>query len=85
MGQGRRARVHRPALTLALGLILFGALAAVALGYHSSGFGGATNAPTGQHRGHRQCARVRALPAVKLEPREPRVQLRQARVGGART
>jgi putative drug exporter of the RND superfamily len=39
--------IHRPALTLALGLTLFGALAAVALGYHSSGFGGAANAPKG--------------------------------------
>jgi putative drug exporter of the RND superfamily len=39
--------IHRPALTLALGLALFGALAAVALGYHSSGFGGAASAPKG--------------------------------------
>jgi putative drug exporter of the RND superfamily len=41
--------IHRPALTLALGLALFGALAAVALGYHSSGFGGAANAPKGSN------------------------------------
>ncbi len=39
--------IQRPALTLGLGLLLFGSLAAVALGYHSSGFGGAANAPKG--------------------------------------
>ncbi len=39
--------VRRPAVTLGVGLVLFLALAAAALGYHSSGFGGATNAPAG--------------------------------------
>jgi RND superfamily putative drug exporter len=41
--------IQRPALTLALGLALFGSLAAVALGYHSSGFGGAASAPKGSN------------------------------------
>ncbi len=39
--------VQRPQATLAIGVVLFLALAAGALGYHSSGFGGATNAPSG--------------------------------------
>jgi RND superfamily putative drug exporter len=33
--------IRRPALTLAVGVLLFGGLAVAALGYHSSGFGGA--------------------------------------------
>jgi putative drug exporter of the RND superfamily len=41
--------IRRPALTLAVGVILFGALALGALGYHSSGFGGAANAPKGSN------------------------------------
>ena len=39
--------VRRPALTLAAGVTVFLALAAVALGYSSSGFGGASTAPSG--------------------------------------
>ena len=39
--------VRRPALTLGIGAAGFLALAAVALGYSSSGFGGATSAPSG--------------------------------------
>jgi RND superfamily putative drug exporter len=39
--------VQRPKATLAVGVIVFLALAAGALGYHSSGFGGATTAPLG--------------------------------------
>ena len=39
--------IQRPALTLTVGVVLFGALALGALGYHSSGFGGAANAPKG--------------------------------------
>jgi len=41
--------IHRPALTLALGVVLFGGLAVAALGYHSSGFGGAASAPKGSN------------------------------------
>jgi RND superfamily putative drug exporter len=39
--------VRRPALTLGFGVVLFLALAAAALGFSSSGFGGATSAPSG--------------------------------------
>src|SRR5580693_247718 len=39
--------IRRPAVTLAVGVLLFGGLAVAALDYHSSGFGGAANAPKG--------------------------------------
>jgi len=39
--------VRRPALTLVGGVVLFLALAAAALGYHSGGFGGSLSAPAG--------------------------------------
>jgi len=39
--------VRRPAITLAIGVVSFGALAAVSFGYHSAGFGGALTAPAG--------------------------------------
>ena len=39
--------VARPALTLTLGLLLFGGLAVAATGYQSGGFGGNTAAPSG--------------------------------------
>ena len=39
--------VRRPAWTLGLGVVAFGALATLGLGYRSAGFGGATSAPTG--------------------------------------
>ena len=39
--------VRRPGVTLAAGTLVFLGLASAALGYHSSGFGGATTAPSG--------------------------------------
>ncbi len=39
--------VRRPGVTLGIGVLVFAALATAALGYHSSGFGGATSAPKG--------------------------------------
>jgi RND superfamily putative drug exporter len=39
--------VAKPALTLAIGVVIFGGLAAASLGYHSGGFGGDLNAPAG--------------------------------------
>lgn len=39
--------VRRPAITLGIGVVVFLALASAALGYKSSGFGGATSAPAG--------------------------------------
>ncbi len=39
--------VRRPALTLIVGVLVFGGLSVGALNYHSGGFGGAANAPSG--------------------------------------
>ena len=41
--------VRRPVVTLAIGLVVFAGLATFALGYHSGGFGGSTNAPSGSN------------------------------------
>jgi RND superfamily putative drug exporter len=41
--------IRRPGLTLGTGVVLFGALALGALGYHSGGFGGAAGAPRGSN------------------------------------
>jgi RND superfamily putative drug exporter len=46
-GQVAKRLVARPEVTLAVGLIIFGALALGALGYKAGGFGGATTAPAG--------------------------------------
>ncbi|MDA8295509.1 MAG: MMPL family transporter [Actinomycetota bacterium] len=51
-GDGAWARLtarllRRPAVTLACGVLFFGALALGLLGYHSAGFGGALSAPAG--------------------------------------
>ena len=41
--------VRRPVVTLVIGLVVFAGLATFALGYHSGGFGGSTNAPGGSN------------------------------------
>ncbi len=46
-GRVAQRLVRRPALTLAVGVVLFGGLSFGALNYHNSGFGGALNAPAG--------------------------------------
>ncbi len=46
-GKVARTLVSRPALTLGIGLLLFGGLALGALGYRAGGFGGSTSAPAG--------------------------------------
>ncbi len=60
--------VRRPAVTLGLGLILFLALAAAALGYHSSGFGGATNAPAGTDAAAGNTALAAHFPQTSSNP-----------------
>jgi putative drug exporter of the RND superfamily len=60
--------VRRPALTLAAGVILFLALAAAALGYGSSGFGGATNAPTGSDAAAGNAALAAHFPQTSSNP-----------------
>ncbi len=46
-GRVAASLVARPVLTLVSGMLVFAALAVAALGYHSSGFGGAAGAPKG--------------------------------------
>jgi putative drug exporter of the RND superfamily len=60
--------VRRPALTLGAGVILFLALAAAALGYGSSGFGGATNAPAGSDAAAGNAALTAHFPRTSSNP-----------------
>jgi putative drug exporter of the RND superfamily len=60
--------VRRPALTLGVGLVLFLGLAAAALGYHSSGFGGATSAPSGTDAAAGNAALAAHFPQTSSNP-----------------
>ncbi len=60
--------VQRPEATLAVGVIVFLALAAGALGYHSSGFGGATNPPAGSDAAAGNAALARHFPQSSSNP-----------------
>jgi RND superfamily putative drug exporter len=60
--------VARPGLTLATGVVIFGALAAAALGYHSGGFGGSLNAPAGSDAAAGNAALTRYFPGASANP-----------------
>ncbi len=60
--------VRRPALTLGLGVVLFLALAAAALGFSSSGFGGATTAPSGSDAAAGNAALAAHFPQTSSNP-----------------
>ncbi len=60
--------VARPALTLAVGVIIFGALALGALGYKAGGFGGATTAPAGTSANAGNRALLQHFPAAADNP-----------------
>jgi putative drug exporter of the RND superfamily len=60
--------VQRPELTLGIGVIVFLLLAAGALGYHSAGFGGATNAPKGSDAAAGNAALARHFPQSSSNP-----------------
>jgi RND superfamily putative drug exporter len=60
--------VRRPAVTLGAGLILFLALAAAALGFSSSGFGGATSAPAGSDAAAGNAALAAHFPRTSSNP-----------------
>ena len=60
--------VQRPALTLAIGVVVFGALAACTLGFKSGGFGGKVTAPAGTSAAKGNAALGRQLPAVQRQP-----------------
>ncbi|MGB9113573.1 MAG: MMPL family transporter [Acidimicrobiales bacterium] len=60
--------VQRPAITLASGIVIFGALAAALVGYHSGGFGGALNAPTGSNAAKGNALVTRHFPQASTNP-----------------
>jgi putative drug exporter of the RND superfamily len=60
--------VQRPEATLAIGVIVFLALAAGALGYRSSGFGGATKAPAGSDAAAGNAALAKHFPQSSSNP-----------------
>ena len=60
--------VARPAATLALGLIAFGGLAAVAIGYTPAGFGGAPAAPRGSDSAAGNALLAAHFPAASGNP-----------------
>jgi putative drug exporter of the RND superfamily len=60
--------VRRPAYTLGIGLVCFLGLASAALGYHSGGFGGATNAPAGSQAAAGNAIIARDFPHSSSNP-----------------
>ncbi len=60
--------VQHPEATLAIGVIVFLGLAAGALGYHSAGFGGATNPPSGSDAAAGNAALARHFPETSNNP-----------------
>jgi RND superfamily putative drug exporter len=69
-GWGRVASrlVQRPEATLAIGVVVFLGLAAAALGYHSAGFGGATNPPKGSDAAAGNAALAQHFPQSSSNP-----------------
>jgi RND superfamily putative drug exporter len=60
--------VARPAITLGIGLAIFGGLAAATFGYHSGGFGGALNAPAGSDAAAGNAAISKYFPGASTNP-----------------
>ncbi len=60
--------VRRPAVTLASGVLVFGVLAAALVGYHSGGFGGALNAPSGSNAAKGNTLVARHFPQASTNP-----------------
>ncbi len=60
--------VQRPEATLAVGVVVFLGLAAGALGYHSAGFGGATNPPSGSDPAAGNAALAKHFPQTSNNP-----------------
>ena len=76
--------IARPAHTLAVGLVVFGALAFGALLYSPAGFGGATDAPNGSDAAAGNAALDEVLPPGELEPDQPHLEACRPRVEGPR-
>jgi RND superfamily putative drug exporter len=62
--------VSRPARTLIVGVALFAALSVAALGYYSSGFAGALNAPAGSDEAVGNALFAQHFPAASANPAE---------------
>ncbi len=62
--------VSRPARTLIVGLVVFAALSVAALGYYSSGFAGALNAPAGSDEAIGNALFAQHFPAASANPAE---------------
>ena len=60
--------VRRPGVTLSLGVVFFGALAAAIIGYHSAGFGGALSAPSGTDAAAGNAIIARHFPQTSTNP-----------------
>jgi RND superfamily putative drug exporter len=60
--------VGRPALTLAIGVVVFGGLSLAALGYEPSGFGGTTGAPEGSDSAAGNAALAAHFPRAAANP-----------------
>ena len=60
--------ISRPALTLVVGVVIFGGLAAAATGYRSAGFGGAITAPSGSDAAAGNAAMARYFPRTSANP-----------------
>ncbi|MHB1710450.1 MAG: MMPL family transporter [Acidimicrobiales bacterium] len=60
--------VTRPVLTLVVGMVIFGGLAAAATGYRSAGFGGASTAPAGSSAAAGNAALARYFPRTSANP-----------------
>jgi putative drug exporter of the RND superfamily len=60
--------IQRPEATLAIGVLVFLGLAAGALGYHSAGFGGATNPPKGSDAAAGNAALAQHFPQSSSNP-----------------
>ncbi|MBA3823511.1 MAG: MMPL family transporter, partial [Ktedonobacterales bacterium] len=60
--------VARPAITLAIGLVLFGGTALLALGYSPAGFAGTTTGPTGSESASGTAAITTHFPVAVVNP-----------------
>ncbi len=60
--------VRRPAITLVIGLVIFGALASISLGYKPAGFGGNTAPPAGSDSAAGQALLTRYFPQSSANP-----------------
>lgn len=70
--------VERPVMTLAAGAVLFGGLAALALGFAPAGFGGSTTGPGGSDSAAGTAAIVAHYPAAVANPTGVLMQFRSS-------